>query len=83
MNILKNSVIALLAIVALSVITGCDQGSVFNGKQMHTDSTTRIESAGLDMRVYEFTPQTAQHIQCVFVAGNKKGGLVCFEKRGG
>ena len=71
----------ILFALALLFIAGCDNGSVFNGKQVSTDATTRLESAGLDMRVYEFTPQTAPDMQCVFVAGHKKGGLTCFEKK--
>lgn len=66
----------------LVALAGCDSGSVFNAEQMHTDATTRIESAGWDMRVYEFTPRTAPNMQCVFVAGTRKGGLACFGKTG-
>ncbi len=70
----------ILLALALALLAGCDNGSVFNGKQTHTDATTRIESAGWGMCVYEFTPQTAPNMQCIFVAGNRKGGLTCFEK---
>jgi hypothetical protein len=74
----KITIIGLLSLSA--VLAGCDSGSVFNAEQMHTDATTRIESAGWDMRVYEFTPRTAPNMQCVFVAGNRKGGLTCFNR---
>jgi len=76
------TLLILSAFILLLVCAGCDRGSVFNSStpQATTDYTSRIESAGFDMRVYEFTPQTAQHMQCVFVAGTKKGGLFCFEK---
>lgn len=81
MKKLKKYTFVLSALMVLLAVTGCDNGSVFNGKQVHADAATRLESAGLDMRVYEFTPQTANHVQCVFVAGVKKGGLACFDKK--
>lgn len=71
-----------ILIALLVALTGCDKGSVFNGEQITADRTTRLEMAGLDGRVYEFTPKTADHMQCVFVAGHRKGGLYCFEKKG-
>lgn len=61
-------------------LAGCDQGSVLNSKQLEPDNVSRIDSAGWDLRVYEFTPNTAPQKQCLFVAGTKKGGLVCFDK---
>jgi len=76
---LKSAVIFTVCFTAI-LASGCDQGSIFNAKQMHTDATARIESAGWDMRIYEFTPQTNQNIQCVFVTGDRKGGLYCFQK---
>lgn len=81
MNKLKKYALVLSALMALLAVTGCDNGSIFNGEQTHPDATTRLEAARLDMRVYEFTPQTASHMQCIFVAGSRKGGLYCFEKK--
>lgn len=75
--IMKKSMIVLLAAIVLS---GCDQGSIFNAQQMEPDAVRRIESAGFDLRVYEFTPVTARNMTCVFVAGDRKGGLDCFPK---
>ena len=77
---MKKTVLLLVVCCSTMLASGCDSGSVFNAEQTYTDATTRIESAGWDMRVYEFTPKTAPHMQCVFVAGNKKGGIACFPK---
>ncbi len=52
-----------------------------NTKELRPDITGRLEAAGGDLRIYEFTPQTAPHMQCLFVAGTRKGGTFCFEKR--
>jgi hypothetical protein len=51
-----------------------------NTKQMRSDKVGRIEATGEDLRSYEFTPQAAPHMQCVFVSGDKKGSLACFPK---
>ena len=71
----------ILSVSFLLFLSACDKGSVFNGEQITTDKTTRLEMAGWDGRVYEFTPKTAQHMQCVFVSGKRKAGLHCFEKK--
>ena len=80
-RMLFNSVAFLLCIFTFVLaLDGCDRGSVFNGLQGHPDATMRLEAAGWDLRVYEFTPQTARDMTCVFVAGHRKAGLDCFPK---
>jgi hypothetical protein len=81
MNKLKKYTLVLSALIALLAVAGCDKGSIFNGEQAPTDATTRLETAGFDVRAYEFTPKTAKYMQCVFVDGGRKGGLACFEKK--
>jgi hypothetical protein len=77
---MKKTLYAAIALASAITLTGCDKGSVFNAPQAHTDYTSRIESAGWDMRVYEFTPQTSPNTQCVMVVGTQLGGLDCFPK---
>lgn len=73
----------MVAAVAFAV-SGCEQGSYFDRStaQLHSDKVGRVEATGEDFRVYEFTPQTAPNMQCVFAAATRKGGLVCFPKAG-
>ncbi len=71
----------LVLLSGLFLFVGCDKGSIFNSEQMHPDFTTRIESAGWDLRVYEFTPNSSTTTQCIFVAGTNKAGLQCFDKK--
>ncbi len=52
-----------------------------NTKVMTPNAAGRMEAAGDDLRIYEFTPQSAPHMQCIFVAGHRKGGTFCFEKK--
>lgn len=70
----------LFIIASLLTLTACDNGSIFNGTTKVPDSVTRLETAGWDARIYEFTPTTASHMTCVFVAGQKKAGVDCFPK---
>ena len=70
-----------LALLTMSfLMTACDQGNIFNGEQLLTDSTTRLETSGPDAIVYEFTPKTAPNMQCIFLSASSKGGLFCFKK---
>ena len=73
-------IVMIFSIIMIGTTIGCDRGSVFNGMQGHPDATMRLEAAGWDLRVYEFTPQTADNMTCVFVAGHRKAGLDCFPK---
>ena len=82
---MKKTVIIAATVAALTAIglSACEDGGYFDPdtKKMKSDSVSRLEAQGFDLRVYEFTPQTAPHKQCVFVAGERKAGLVCFDKK--
>jgi len=71
-----------LIVTSIFVLAGCEQGSYLNNDtvQLKSDKVGRLEAMGGDLRVYEFTPQTDSKIQCIFVAGDNKGGLTCFDK---
>lgn len=73
--------LASLLVILIAVWFFMDEGWIFNTKTISTDATVRIKAAGLDLRGYEFTPESAPYMQCVFVAGTQKSGLFCFEKR--
>ena len=81
-----NIIIAMLAVAIILILGGYakkqwfDDGSVLTTSTMKADSVTRISAAGGDMRLYEFTPVTAPHMQCIFVAGDAKGSTFCFKK---
>lgn len=72
--------IALLG--ATLLLAACEDGGYFNPNttQLKSDKVARIEATGEDLRLYEFTPQTNAKKQCVFVAGESKGGLWCWDK---
>jgi hypothetical protein len=74
--------VLLVASLALVLSACSEDGSYFsaNTVQMKSDKVGRLEATGEDLRVYEFTPQTDPSMQCVFVAGDSKGGLQCWKK---
>ena len=77
-----NKTFAAVAVLASLFLMGCEDGSYFdpNTKQIKSDFVSRIEADGTDMRVYEFTPRSDPKRQCVFVAGDRKGAMVCWVK---
>ena len=64
---MKKIKMALAVAATTIVLTGCEQGSYLNlnTKQMDSDAVARLTATGNDLRVYEFTPQTAPNKQCV------------------
>lgn len=78
--------ILVLVVAIATLFTGCnnyfteDGGYLSNTVTKKSDKAMRLEAAGNDLRVYEFTPQTNSRMQCIFVTGNRKGGLFCFKK---
>jgi len=47
------------------------------------DAAYRVETKGLDVRVYEWTPVTAQGMTCVMAWGQTHpAGMQCFPKTG-
>lgn len=73
--------VALFGMLAIT-LSACEEGSYWdsNTKQLKSDKVGRLEATGEDLRVYEFIPQTDPRMQCVFVAGENKGGLQCWPK---
>ena len=74
--------IFVAALLVIGLAACAEEGSYWdtNTKQMGSDKVGRLETVGIDMRVYEFTPQTSPNIQCVFVGAAEKGGLQCWPK---
>ena len=73
----KAVIMAATATLLIVGLLSCEQGSYFDSdtKQIESDYVSRLEATGTDLRIYEFTPRSSPHIQCVFVAGERKGGL--------
>jgi hypothetical protein len=82
---MRKGILMSVLLASVVVLSGCEQGSYMNisTTQMDSDAVARLTATGNDLRVYEFTPQTSPHMQCVFIAGERKGGLECFPKKSG
>jgi hypothetical protein len=80
-NILRG-IVLVCSLLILGSLAACEEGSYFNSstEQIKSDYVSRLEAVGTDLRIYEFTPRSAPHIQCVFVAGQENGGLQCWGK---
>jgi len=81
MGILVVALIAALSFLYYVKKQWFDDGSVLTTATINADKVTRLAAAGGDMRLYEFTPQTAPYMQCIFIAGTNKGSAFCFEKK--
>lgn len=55
-------------------------GYLTDTPQMDAKFVSRMEAKGKDIRIYEFVPKIDESRVCIFVVGNKKGGLQCWEK---
>jgi hypothetical protein len=82
MKTLQRLLTFAVILCGVMLVAGCEDGSYFDAdtKQIKADAVSRIEATGMDLRLYEFTPRTAPNKQCIFVAGEKKAGLVCWDK---
>ena len=72
----------VLIILILGLFTiGCDGGGILdpNTVTRKPEAVYRLAAAGLDLRVYEFPSITIPNKQCIFVAGERKAGLQCFD----
>lgn len=80
--VMKGFIIGAVMTAMVLALSGCENGSYFdhNTTQLKGDAVGRLEATGNDLRVYEFTPQTNPKKQCVFVAGENKGAMNCWDK---
>ena len=58
-----------------------EAGGALVTKHQDVDAVMRLNVQGKNLRVYEFTPQTAPGHTCIFVAGTNKASLDCIPKR--
>lgn len=85
---MKKVLIGLIAITTLTIIGWIvkvnffEAGALLSSKYKDPDAAMRLNVQGTDLRVYEFTPQKAPNVHCIFVAGTNKGSLFCLDKRG-
>jgi hypothetical protein len=77
-------------ILTLALLTSFATAGLFSTvsglgmKEKKTDKEYTLDTAGMNPRVYEFTPVTAPHMQCILIVLNAvepSSTLQCFSKK--
>tara|TARA_B100001079_G_C16307271_1_gene468372 strand:- start:407 stop:655 length:249 start_codon:yes stop_codon:yes gene_type:complete len=78
---MKTKIVTLLAIavLSLSVQAGLwEKVTTMGAKTVKPSSEYLIETAGWNIRVYEWIPADNPNSRCMFAAGSQKGGVACY-----
>ncbi len=78
---MKTKIVTLLAIavLSLSVQAGLwEKVTTMGVKTVKPSSEYLIETAGWNIRVYEWIPADNPNSRCMFAAGSQKGGVACY-----
>jgi len=76
---IKASAFLITLVVSLSTQAGLWEKMTTMGAQtVKPSSEYLIETAGWNIRVYEWIPADNPNIRCMFAAGSQKGGVACY-----
>lgn len=78
---MKTKLITLLITFAipLSVQAGLwEKMTTMGTKTVDPSAEYLIETAGWNIRVYEWIPADNPNVRCMFAAGSQKGGVACY-----
>ncbi len=78
---MKNKLITLIAVflLSLSVQAGLwEKMTTMGATTVKPSSEYLIETAGWNIRVYEWIPADNPNTRCMFAAGSQKGGVACY-----
>ena len=76
---IKVSAFLITLVVSLSTQAGLWEKMTTMGAQtVKPSSEYLIETAGWNIRVYEWIPADNPNIRCMFAAGSQKGGVACY-----
>ena len=76
---IKVSAFLITLIVSLSTQAGLWEKMTTMGAQtIKPSSEYLIETAGWNIRVYEWIPADNPNTRCMFAAGSQKGGVACY-----
>jgi hypothetical protein len=78
---MKIKLITLLIalVVSLSVQAGLwEKMTTMGAPTVKPSSVYLIETAGWNIRVYEWIPADNPNTRCMFAAGSQKGGVACY-----
>ncbi|RUM83161.1 MAG: hypothetical protein DSZ20_00830 [Candidatus Thioglobus sp.] len=76
---IKVSAFLITLVVSLSTQAGLwEKMTTMGAKTVKPSSEYLIETAGWNIRVYEWIPADNPNIRCMFAAGSQKGGVACY-----
>jgi len=78
---MKIKLIALITVFLLSLSTQAglwEKVTTMGAQTVKPSSEYLIETAGWNIRVYEWIPADNPNVRCMFAAGSKKGGVACY-----
>lgn len=52
--------------------------STFTDKEVKPSAQYTVDTAGWNVRVYEWVPADNKNWRCMFAGGEKKGGVACY-----
>lgn len=75
----KLTVFLTISLLALATQAGLwEKVTTMGAQTIKPSSEYLIETAGWNIRVYEWIPADNPNIRCMFAAGSKKGGVACY-----
>lgn len=80
---MKRFILVLTALTLLAAPAQANLWSAIKNSNLPpktSDAAYRIETQGLDVRVYEFTPETAPHMTCMMTFSETGATSQCFPK---
>ncbi|MCS5590672.1 MAG: hypothetical protein NZ824_11970 [Candidatus Thioglobus sp.] len=78
---MKIKLIALITVFLLSLSTQAglwEKMTTMGATTVKPSSEYLIETAGWNIRVYEWIPADNPNARCMFAAGSQKGGVACY-----
>ena len=75
-----NSIILLSTLLASTLAHAnlWERVSTMGAPTVKPSSEYLIETAGWNIRVYEWVPADNPNVRCLFAAGSQKGGVACY-----
>ncbi|MCH9645263.1 MAG: hypothetical protein K0U08_01250 [Proteobacteria bacterium] len=75
----KFTILALTLLASLSVQAGLwEKMTTMGAPTIKPSSEYLVETAGWNIRVYEWIPADNPNTRCMFAAGSQKGGVACY-----
>ncbi len=78
---MKIKLIALFALFSLSLAASAglwEKVTMMGAETLKPSAEYLIETAGWNIRVYEWIPADNPNTRCMFAAGSQKGGVACY-----